>query len=211
MLVQIKQLQAKVTEQKSELKGQDKLIKKFQKKELQEQTQMAIADINGGATFVPATIAPVQRVEPPKVIEEKTKPEEKKKEAEPSASQGEAQTADPGLDNDLQVIAEDGLESADNSLKNTGGLYIDEQVNSAAAPDTVNDLQEYGRRSSLDYDDGFNNQYDDRQPGVVDDIIDPMEGAQIYQGSFQECALADYRSQGSFEEIPNVPPAEVDV
>ena len=41
---------------------------------------MAIADINGGATFVPASIAPVQRAEPPKVIVEKTQPEEKQKE-----------------------------------------------------------------------------------------------------------------------------------
>ena len=82
---------------------------------------------------------------------------------------------------------EETSEQADNSLKIAGGLDLIEQVPQGE------DLQDYGRQNSFENDD-YAAPGDDMAGG---DIINPMEGAQFYQGSFQEDEIAEYRSQGS--------------
>jgi hypothetical protein len=87
-----------------------------------------------------------------------------------TVSQGDAPTAAPSLGNELQVVVEETSEQADNSLKMTG-LDLVEQV------PIGEDLQDYGMRNS------FENDYAEPGDGAGD-IINPMEGAQFYQGSF---------------------------
>ena len=99
------------------------------------------------------------------------KPESQEIPRESSTVSQDAPTAAPSLGNELQVVVEETSEQADNSLKMTGGLDLVEQVPMGE------DLQDYGMRNS------FENDYAEPGDGAGD-IINPMEGAQFYQGSF---------------------------
>lgn len=169
---------------------------------------MALADMHGTATFMgSASAAPDGGA---KASEEKSTGASKEAAAsreEPVKAQVKAPTAGSSLGNELHIVVEETSEQADNSLKIAGGLDLAEQV------PTGDDLQDYGRRNSLEYDNFGENDYaapgDD---GAGGDIINPMEGAEYYQGSFHEDAdFAEYRSQGSNEDLGGVQQATAEV
>lgn len=86
MLIQIKQLKTKVEKQRTELKTSEKQLKKFQRKEMEEQTQMALANINAGESVVINT-NPAPQISAP-VVEKKTETRDTSR-ADSTASQSE--------------------------------------------------------------------------------------------------------------------------
>ena len=115
---------------------------------------------------------------------------------------------DPTVGHGLQVVAEEGSDGAEDAGE--GGLDFNEDQPREDGQLPENDeLPDFsgGNANELgNLENGFHSSDD-----VAGDIINPMEDAEYYQGSFQDDAnFAEYRSQGSDDE-DNTADREVEV